>query len=81
MIILGAAVILFPDIPLIPIMFYSQVINGVLLPVILIFMLILVNDRRIMGKFTNGWVLNLISFVTIAVLILLSGAMVVTTLW
>ena len=79
MIILGAAVILFPDIPLIPIMFYSQVINGVLLPVILIFMLILVNDRRIMGKFTNGWVLNLISFVTIAVLILLSGAMVVTT--
>ncbi|HXZ37155.1 MAG TPA: Nramp family divalent metal transporter [Thermodesulfobacteriota bacterium] len=79
MIILGAAVILFPKIPLIPIMFYSQVINGVLLPVILIFMLILVNDRRIMGKFTNGWVLNLISFVTIAVLILLSGAMVVTT--
>ena len=80
MIILGSAVILFPDIPLIPIMFYSQVINGVLLPVVLIFMLILVNDRRIMGKFTNGWVLNLISFVTIAVLILLSGAMVVTTL-
>ena len=79
MIILGAAVILFPEIPLIPIMFYSQVINGVLLPVILIFMLILVNDRRIMGRFTNGWVLNLISFVTIAVLILLSGAMVVTT--
>jgi NRAMP (natural resistance-associated macrophage protein)-like metal ion transporter len=80
MIILGAAVILFPDLPLIPIMFYSQVINGVLLPVILIFMLILVNDRRIMGKFTNGWVLNLISLITIAVLILLSGAMVISTL-
>jgi len=79
MIILGAVVILFPEIPLIPIMFYSQVINGVLLPVILIFMLILVNDRRIMGKFTNGWALNLISLITIAVLILLSGAMVVTT--
>jgi len=78
MIILGAAVILFPNIPLIPIMFYSQVINGVLLPVILIFMLILVNDRRIMGKFTNGWVMNLISLSTIALLIFLSGAMVVT---
>jgi NRAMP (natural resistance-associated macrophage protein)-like metal ion transporter len=78
MIILGAAVILFPDVPLIPIMFYSQVINGVLLPVILIFMLILVNDRRIMGKFTNGWTLNLISLFTISALILLSGAMVVT---
>ena len=76
MIILGAAVILFPDLPLIPIMFYSQVINGLLLPVILIFMLILVNDRKIMGRFANGWVMNLISFLTIAVLILLSGAMV-----
>ncbi len=80
MIILGSVVILFPDIPLIPIMFYSQVINGILLPVILIFMLILVNDRRIMGKFTNGWTLNLISLFTIALLIFLSGAMVITTL-
>jgi len=78
MIILGAAVILFPDVPLIPIMFYSQVVNGVLLPVILIFMLILVNDRRIMGNFTNGWILNLISLFTISALILLSGAMVVS---
>jgi NRAMP (natural resistance-associated macrophage protein)-like metal ion transporter len=78
MIILGSAVILFPDVPLIPIMFYSQVINGVLLPVILIFMLILVNDRRIMGKFTNGWTLNLISLFTIAMLIFLSGAMIIT---
>jgi Mn2+/Fe2+ NRAMP family transporter len=81
MIILGAAVILFPDLPLISIMFYSQVINGVLLPVILIFMLILVNDRRIMGKFTNGWVLNLISFFTIVVLIFLSGTLVVSAFW
>jgi Mn2+/Fe2+ NRAMP family transporter len=78
MIILGAVVILFPDVPLIPIMFYSQVVNGVLLPVILTFMLILVNDRRIMGKFTNGWALNLISLITIAVLIFLSGAMIIT---
>jgi NRAMP (natural resistance-associated macrophage protein)-like metal ion transporter len=81
MIVLGAVVILFPDIPLIPIMFYSQVINGTLLPVVLIFMLILVNDQRIMGKYTNGWAMNLISFLTIAILILLSGAMVFTALW
>jgi NRAMP (natural resistance-associated macrophage protein)-like metal ion transporter len=80
MIILGAVVILFPDVPLIPIMFYSQVVNGVLLPVILTFMLILVNDRRILGNFTNGWILNLISLFTIAVLIFLSGAMVITAL-
>jgi len=78
MIILGAAVILFPDLPLIPIMFYSQVINGLLLPVILIFMLILVNDRKILGKYTNGWALNLISFSIIAVIMILSGTMVIS---
>ncbi|MBI5968474.1 MAG: Nramp family divalent metal transporter [Deltaproteobacteria bacterium] len=80
MIFLGMAVILFPDVPLISIMFYSQVINGALLPFVLIFMIILVNDRRIMGNYTNGWVLNLISYLTIIVLIFLSGAMLYTSL-
>ena len=80
MVFLGMGVILFPDVPLIAIMFYSQVINGMLLPVILIFMLILVNDRRIMGNYVNGRVLNLISYATITVLILLSGAMIFTSL-
>ena len=80
MIFLGAGVILFPGVPLIPIMFYSQVINGVLLPFILIFMIILVNDRKIMGNYTNGWLLNLISYLTIIVLILLSGSMIFTSL-
>jgi NRAMP (natural resistance-associated macrophage protein)-like metal ion transporter len=80
MIFLGMGIILFPDIPLISIMFYSQVINGALLPFILIFMVILVNDRRIMGNYVNGWILNLISFLTIIVLIFLSGAMVYTSL-
>jgi len=81
MIFLGMGVILFPDVPLIAIMFYSQVINGVLLPVILIFMIILVNDRRIMGNYVNGRVLNFISYATITVLILLSGAMIFTSLF
>ncbi len=80
MILLGAGVILFPGVPLIPIMFYSQVINGVLLPFILIFMIILVNDRKIMGNYTNGWLLNLLSYLTILVLIFLSGSMIFTSL-
>jgi len=78
MVFWGAGVILFPDVPLIPIMFYSQVLNGALLPFVLIFMLALVNDRRIMGNYANGWALNLISFLTISVLIFLSGAMIYT---
>jgi len=81
MIFLGMGVILFPDVPLIAIMFYSQVINGALLPAILIFMIILVNDRRIMGNYVNGRVLNFISYATILVLILLSGAMIFTSLF
>jgi len=80
MIFLGMGIILFPDVPLISIMFYSQVINGMLLPVILIFMLLLVNDRRVMGNYVNGWALNLVSYVTIIVLIFLSGAMIFTSL-
>jgi NRAMP (natural resistance-associated macrophage protein)-like metal ion transporter len=80
MIILGAGVILFPEVPLIPIMFYSQVLNGTLLPFILIFMFILINDRKIMGDYTNGWTLNLFSLLTILLLILLSGAMILTSM-
>lgn len=80
MVFLGMGIILFPDVPLISIMFYSQVINGALLPFILIFILILVNDRRIMGNYVNGWILNIISSVTIIVLIFLSGAMIFTSL-
>jgi Mn2+/Fe2+ NRAMP family transporter len=80
MVLLGMGIILFPDIPLISIMFYSQVINGMLLPVILIFMLLLVNDRRVMGNYVNGWILNLVSYATIIVLIFLSGAMIFTSL-
>jgi Mn2+/Fe2+ NRAMP family transporter len=81
MIFLGAGIILFPDMPLISIMYYSQVINGMLLPIILIFMLLLINDRRIMGDHVNGRFMNAITWLTVVVLIMLSGAMVVTTLF
>lgn len=79
MIILGAGVILFPEIPLIPIMYYSQVLNGILLPFILITMLLLTNDRRIMGNYTNGLVFNLISLITVTVMIILSVFLVITS--
>jgi len=80
MIFLGAAIILFPNMPLIAIMFYSQVINGMLLPFILIFMLLLINDRRIMGDYVNGKLMNGVTWLTVGVLILLSLAMIVSAL-
>ncbi len=79
-IIIGAGIILLPNVPLIPIMYYSQVINGLLLPFILLIMLLLVNDEKIMGKYTNGRVMNLISWATVAVLIMLSLATVAAAL-
>jgi len=80
MIFLGAAIILFPNMPLVAIMFYSQVINGMLLPFILIFMLLLINDRRIMGDYVNSKIMNWVTWLTVGVLILLSVAMVVSAL-
>jgi NRAMP (natural resistance-associated macrophage protein)-like metal ion transporter len=81
MIFLGAGIILLPDIPLIAIMFYSQVINGILLPFILIAMLLLINDRRVMGEYVNGPVMNIISWLTVFILIFISGALVVSSLF
>ncbi len=76
MVFLGAGIILLPDMPLITIMFYSQVINGAILPVILVFMLVLINDRRIMGAYANGTVMNVLAWLTVAVLTGLSLAMI-----
>jgi len=80
MIFLGAGIILFPNMPLIFIMYYSQVLNGMMLPFILIFMLLLINDRRIMGDYVNGRFMNVITWSTVIFLILLSGTMVITSL-
>jgi Mn2+/Fe2+ NRAMP family transporter len=72
LIFLGAGVVLWPGLPLIPIMFISQVINGIVLPVILIFMLMLINDKRVMGEYTNGRGFNAVSWLTVAILVALS---------
>ena len=61
-------------------MYYSQVINGLLLPFVLIFMLLLVNDRRIMGEYKNGPVMNIITWLTVCVLVLLSLTMVASAI-
>ena len=81
MVFLGAGIILLPDMPLITIMYYSQVINGAILPVILVFMLLLVNDRKIMGAYTNGLAMNIISWSTVAILTVLSLTMLAFALF
>lgn len=68
--------ILIPNLPLISIMFVSQVINGLVLPIVLIFMILLINDPSVMRGRTNGPVSNAISWASVVVLIGLSAAMV-----
>jgi NRAMP (natural resistance-associated macrophage protein)-like metal ion transporter len=76
----GAAVVLIPKFPLVTFTILSQVLNGVLLPVILIFMLKLINKHELMGKYTNNRWLNVIAWVTAIIVITLSLWLVWNTL-
>jgi len=77
MIILGAGVVLIPNFPLLKVMYFSQVGNGILLPVILVFMLKLINDKRLMGEFINNRTFNVITWITVATVVILTLMMVV----
>jgi Mn2+/Fe2+ NRAMP family transporter len=77
LIVFGAGVILIPRFPLFRVMVLSQVANGVLLPFVLIFVLLLVNDKELMGDHTNSRGYNLASWITVVVMIGLTMAMLV----
>jgi Mn2+/Fe2+ NRAMP family transporter len=81
LIVLGAAIILLPLKSLIQTMLASQTLNGVLLPVILIVMLRLVNDRRRMGRWVNGRVFNGLSWAMVVALIVLTVVLVLTSIF
>jgi len=78
-IMIGAGVIMIPDVPLIKIMFFSQTINGILLPIVLIIMLRLVNNKELMGEHVNSKRMNIITWTTVSILILLTVMLVVTS--
>ena len=80
MIVIGVGVVLIPGFPLLRVMYWSQVGNGILLPFVLIFMLRLINNKDIMGEFTNGKIFNAIAWLTVLVVIALTILMVVFTL-
>jgi Mn2+/Fe2+ NRAMP family transporter len=75
MLALGALIALIPGLPLIRLIVVSQVINGILLPILLYFILRLVNDRDIMGKHVNSPLQNVIAWGTTVVLTALSVLM------
>jgi NRAMP (natural resistance-associated macrophage protein)-like metal ion transporter len=76
---LGAAIVLIPGFPMIKVTILSQVLNGVLLPLVLLFMLKLINKHDLMGKWTNSRWLNVIAWATALIVIGLSSVLVWNT--
>jgi Mn2+/Fe2+ NRAMP family transporter len=79
-VVLGAGLVLIPGLPLLKIMLLSQTANGVLLPFILFFMLMLARDERLMGRYRNGQFLGAVAWATTVILVLLTVAMIWFTL-
>jgi NRAMP (natural resistance-associated macrophage protein)-like metal ion transporter len=75
LIVLGAGLVLIPNFPLMKVVVLSQVLNGVLLPVIMIFMLRLVNKKELMGEHTNTTWFNWAAWGTAGIVIVLSLVM------
>lgn len=81
LLIVGALVALvIPSSMLVSLIIIAQVINGVLLPILLVFIVRLVNDRNIMGKYKNGRINNAIAYTTVGLLSLLSVIMIISVI-
>ncbi|HEY1464210.1 MAG TPA: Nramp family divalent metal transporter [Terriglobales bacterium] len=71
----GAGVILIPNLPLVKIIILSQVVNGIVLPFVLVFMLLLVNRKELMGEYVNSPIYNVITWATVVIMAGLTIAM------
>jgi len=79
-IIVSALFVLIPGISLVGILFISQMVNGILLPIILVFVLLTINDKEVMGRYTNGFVFNAVTWITVVALILVSLLLIPVTI-
>lgn len=78
-IVFSALLILLPGAPLVFLMVLSAVVNGLLLPFVLVYALSLVNNKKLMGQYVNRGYYNYISWGTVAVIIVLTAFLIVTT--
>jgi NRAMP (natural resistance-associated macrophage protein)-like metal ion transporter len=81
LIVVCAGIILLPIRSLVQVMLASQTFNGILLPIVLIVMLRLINDKRLMGRFVNGRFFNVLAWIMVAVLIALTVILLLTSLF
>lgn len=80
LLVVGSGLVLLPGFPLIRMILLSQVLNGILLPVILILILVLANRRALMGKWINSRFYNSVAYSTVALMIVLSAGLALATL-
>jgi Mn2+/Fe2+ NRAMP family transporter len=80
LIVCGAAFVLVPRLPLLKVILFSQVANGILLPFVLVFMLLLINRPRLMGEYRNRLTGNIIAIATSVIMIALTIALLWTGL-
>ncbi|GAV21701.1 Nramp family divalent metal transporter [Carboxydothermus pertinax] len=78
-IVIAVGIILIPNAPLITITLWTQILNGILLPVVLICMMLIVNNVEVMGEFKNKFFNNLVGWVTVVVLIGLTVFLLLTS--
>jgi NRAMP (natural resistance-associated macrophage protein)-like metal ion transporter len=76
LIVVGGVVVMWPQFPLVKMILFSQVINGVLLPVVLIFMTLLINKKKLMHEWINSRFYNFVSWAAVALMIGLTMALV-----
>jgi Mn2+/Fe2+ NRAMP family transporter len=81
LIVIGALVVLSPSVPLIPLILVSQNVNGLLLPIVLVFILILAGDRALMGDQANGRVAQIVGIGTALMASALSIGLVAVTVF
>jgi NRAMP (natural resistance-associated macrophage protein)-like metal ion transporter len=79
LVVSGALIAVIPGLPLIRVLIVTQVINGLLLPVILIAIQKLVNDPEVMGEYVNGRLYNIVAWLTTIVVSALSLLLIIST--
>lgn len=80
-IFIPALLVLLPRVPLMKVMLMSQDVNGILLPIILIFVMIIINDKRIMGQYINKRIGNIIAWLTVFGIIGFTIILFITSFW
>lgn len=76
MIVIGGIMTLLPHIDLFKILVYSQILNGLLIPLVIIFVINLCNDPDVMGEYTNSPIQNFISYILVILMLLLNIPMI-----